>query len=105
MSDSRLYCTFPFADTSQLTPCLISIIHILICLSVICYSYIGIYRFYRMAGRIRQGTKRNDSVLQTQAFKDASQKKGEDNELKVLLTTVILVGWTLIGNFVLDIIK
>ncbi len=99
LSDGKHYCIYPFFDRSQSGASIACVIHIVACLVIIIYFYFIIYRFYRLAGRKRHVTaNKKDSVLQSHVFTGESQKKDADNELRVLLTTALLIGWTFIGN-------
>ncbi len=66
-------------------------------MGVICYCYIGIYQYYRQAGRARQGNTNNRNTA-LQSHPQDSQKKDEEKEYRVFLTTVLLIGWTILGN-------
>jgi hypothetical protein len=78
---------------------IINVIHCSTCILVICYCYLVIYQLYRKTGRSRHSTtNKPDIMLQSYRFNSDIRKKEEDNEFRVLLTTVILIGWTLVGN-------
>ncbi len=99
LSDSKLYCTYPFADRNQLGASAFCVLHSCVCLSIICFCYSEIYKFYRLAGKRKHSTaNKKESVLQSIAFKEDTSKKDEANEFRVFLTTVILIGWTMIGK-------
>ncbi len=98
-SDAILFCTYPFSDHSQIQVSISGVVHVIICISIICYCYLQIYRFYRLARERRHNTEnKGDSFLQSFVLKEDTRKKDEDNEFRVFATTVLLIGWTMIGN-------
>jgi hypothetical protein len=101
LSEAKLFCTYPFSDHGQILTSALSAIHGTGCITVINVCYLKIYQFYRKAGKMKRESKK-DTILQSQALKVDSQKKEEEREFKVFLTTLLLIGWTLIGTFQID---
>jgi hypothetical protein len=99
ISETKTYCAYAFHEPSQLVPSILSIIHGTICIAIINFCYFEVYRCYRLAGQKRySNTHQQNSMLQSYALNGGSSlKKTEENEFRVFLTTIILVGWTMIG--------
>jgi hypothetical protein len=98
ISNSKLYCGFPFSDHGQLTLMAISVIPGSICIGIINYCYLHIYRFYRSTGKKRHlGGNVIETIFQSQVLNEDLRKKDSEKEYKVFLTTVLLIGWTMIG--------
>jgi hypothetical protein len=96
--ETNISCFLPLTDQTQLTVNLISVIPVPLFIGVICYCYTKVYLFYRSAGRRRHLTQEKSTVLASNGFKQEVRRNEEDKERKVFLTTVLLVGWTLLGK-------
>ncbi len=90
LSNAKFYCAYPF-DREQILTTMIATSHAIVCVGVISYCYIQIYRFYT---QLKPKANRNSTLDSTVSVPNTAT----DIEYRILLITILLVGWTFIGN-------
>jgi hypothetical protein len=91
ISVGRHSCTHPFADKGQIGNYAYGLVFNLINAFIMNTCYIEIYKFFKHSKK--KARENANSTIET-----ANSKKKENNEEhRILWTTIRIVGWTLIG--------